>query len=429
MKALFLHSIFAVTVCLLTNVPQTQAAQTGMNDRAVLQELRQMIEKQQAQIDRQAAEIQDLKSRLVPRQGTAEEEIATDSRKAQKEEIPPAVQSADTGAKVVFYGQVNRAGLWADNGDSSNLYFVDNDNSSSRLGINATASYKKLTIGGKIEYQLESNSSNLVSSRDENPNNDLSIRHVDASISADNFGKFSFGRGSSATEGISEMDLSGTHVVSQSAVYDMAGGQLFYDDAQNILTSTAVGDVFTNMDGLSRLDRFRYDTPVLAGITVSAGINEDDAYDLATRYSRDYGGVKVSAGLGWVNIDDSPTYDNQYSGSVSILHDSGFNLSLAGGLRQAKQSGRDDPSFWYTKLGYILNAFSVGSSAFSVDYFMGEDIAANDDEASSMALAYVQNFDDWGTELYLAYRFHQLDRDGTDFNDISAVMSGARVKF
>jgi hypothetical protein len=53
----------------------------------------------------------------------------------------------------------------------------------------------------------------------------------------------------------------------------------------------------------------------------------------------------------------------------------------------------------------------------------------DDDTASSFGLAYVQNIKEWGTELYLAYRWYELDREDEEYEDINAVMSGARIKF
>jgi hypothetical protein len=41
----------------------------------------------------------------------------------------------------------------------------------------------------------------------------------------------------------------------------------------------------------------------------------------------------------------------------------------------------------------------------------------------------VQNIDSWGTELYAGYRNYQLERESVDFEDINAVLAGARVKF
>jgi hypothetical protein len=34
-----------------------------------------------------------------------------------------------------------------------------------------------------------------------------------------------------------------------------------------------------------------------------------------------------------------------------------------------------------------------------------------------------------GSEYYIGYRWHDLDRELTDFDDINALMTGVRVKF
>jgi hypothetical protein len=52
------------------------------------------------------------------------------------------------------------------------------------------------------------------------------------------------------------------------------------------------------------------------------------------------------------------------------------------------------------------------------------------DDGYSYALAAVQQFDDYGSELFAIYRLHSLDRDsGPDVEDIGVVSIGARVKF
>lgn len=48
-----------------------------------------------------------------------------------------------------------------------------------------------------------------------------------------------------------------------SGVSDMAGGQLFYDNTTKAYTTTKIGNAFSIMDGLSRDERVRYDTPFL----------------------------------------------------------------------------------------------------------------------------------------------------------------------
>ena len=41
----------------------------------------------------------------------------------------------------------------------------------------------------------------------------------------------------------------------------------------------------------------------------------------------------------------------------------------------------------------------------------------------------VQDLKTWGSEVYLGYRLHMLDRNGVDYDNINAVMTGMRVKF
>ena len=79
--------------------------------------------------------------------GTLSATAVEEATKAAKQEVvqkgavPPEMVRNANGEKVSLklYGQVNRAYLFADDGDSSDSYFVDNDASSSRMGAIATA--------------------------------------------------------------------------------------------------------------------------------------------------------------------------------------------------------------------------------------------------------------------------------------------------
>ena len=88
-------------------------------------------------------------------------------------------------------------------------------------------------------------------------------RWIDAQFTSKRFGKLYLGKGSTASDGTSEMDLSGTSVVGYASVEDMAGGILFYNDDTDALSTATVGSVFNDFDG-SRAARelgFSY-TPV-----------------------------------------------------------------------------------------------------------------------------------------------------------------------
>ena len=94
-----------------------------------------------------------------------------------------------------------------------------------------------------------------------------------------------------------------------------------------------------------------------------------------------------------------------------------------------KGAGRSDAMFFYGKLGYRHRFFPVGETAFSIDFGRYKDIEINNDDAETFGAAFVQNFARWGTEYYLGYRNHDLQRPGSDFKPINAVLTGFRVKF
>jgi hypothetical protein len=210
----------------------------------------------------------------------------------------------------------------------------------------------------------------------------------------------------------------------------LSGGQLFYDSRSDTLSNLRVKNVFNNMDGLGRDDRLRYDTPSFEGFSLSSSAVSGDAYDAALRYNRKFGSTKVATAVAWAKpADVNQSIEHQYDGSISVLLGNGLNATFAGGLREMRADGREDGTFWYSKLGYRMDVCSLGITSFSVDYAESTDINQNSDEAQTWSIAAVQDLKSWGTEIYLAYRWHTLDREGSVFEDVNAILGGARVKF
>ncbi|MEL6683206.1 MAG: porin [Pseudomonadota bacterium] len=343
------------------------------------------------------------------------------------------VLSGGTGVELTFSGQVNRGVLFVDDGADNSTFFVDNDNSSTRFRFTADGAINEnWSAGLNIEIQAESNSTADVTQDNANPDssNFLSERKLEAYIQGDNFGRLTFGQGDTASNNTSEVDLSGTAVVSYSGVEDFAGGIQFTEDGQ--LSGTTIGDAFTNLDGLSRRDRIRYDTPSFGGLTLSGSVGAGDAgneefYDIAAQYSGDFGAFKLDSAVAYaVNEDD----DEIVNGSVSVLsEDTGLSLTLAGG-NQEFDAGGDDVTFAYVKAGYQTDALtSLGKTALAVDYAENENVLALDDQATSYGLLAVQKIDAVGTEVYLGVRNYELDVPGETFDDVTAVLAGARIKF
>ena len=343
-----------------------------------------------------------------------------------------AVSAPASAVEAKLSGQVNRALVWADDGTNDEVFHVDNEASSTRIRVTGEQEVDALgTVGIKGEWQFESNSSNDIKFNELGgftSTNNFTERHMDLYFKTA-VGKFSMGQGDMASNGSAEVDLSGTGIINYSSVADMAAGIDFLDPAIATPTSIAtVGGTRSNFDGFSRDDRFRYDTTYLGPLTVSASARQRDEYDVAVRYAAELGGLgKVAAAAAYA-LGKSKRYGgvgyDQFSSSASFLHGSGFNVTVTYSMRDFDASGRDDPETIFIKLG-----LKGEKHAFAVHWSTSDDVAINGDEAENIGVGYVFNIVK-GVELYAGANIYELDRDGTSsIDDVTAVMTGARVKF
>ena len=424
----FLLPCLMIVGLLLIGSAQSVAA-ASIEER--LQALEQLLQQEREKNEAQAKTIEQLQNQLnaieMPASGTAVvagQDAATPAK--------PIVESGNEKVKVQLYGQLNRAVLIADDGDSTKTYQVDNDNSSTRIGLlGSVAPDEGWGIGTKFEVEFESNSSSAVNQDAQNGvgGDNFHERWVEIFVQSP-YGKLSLGQGDTASNNTSEVDLSGTTVAGYSDLNAVAGGMFFYDDDTKDLSGTKPKDVFSNFDGLSRDDRIRYDTPEWNGLSLATSAISGGGGDVALRYSYKNDQFKLAAATAYSNPGStSGTIDDTVNGSVSLLHNSGLNLTLAGGVRDLKDSARDDPSFFYTKLGYRTSICKLGDTAFSIDYGSNDDVNVDGDEAESFGAQLVQYIDKWATEFYLSFRNYDLDRSGTDYEDVNALLSGLRVKF
>lgn len=338
-----------------------------------------------------------------------------------------SILSGPSNVHLSLSGQVNRGVLFVDDGNETEFLHVDNDNSSTRFRLIGSADYNEdISIGSVIEVQFESNSTAdiKIDGTGGDDNNSFTERKLELYFDSKRFGRLWLGQGDTASNGSSEVDLSGTGVIGYSGVADMAGGIEFQDAG---VAGPSIGGVFSNFDGLSRDDRIRYDTPKFGGFQLSVSQADSRKSDIAARFSGDVGaGFKVAAAVAYAVNGD---VDSQVNGSLSVRHESGFNVTGAAGTRELENDTRD-PFFWYAKVGYLWGG-GIGNTAFAIDFTQADEVDSNslDDEATSYGVFIVQAVDTIGTELYLGARQYQLDRAAANFDDITAVLAGARIKF
>jgi len=413
------------------------AAQQKSADAQKIETLERMIKNQQQQLESMQRQLNQLKQIAADAQTKAQEAKAEASQAAGSVEskienydaFRNLVASSPGKIKLGISGQVNRAVNVIDDGNNTGAYFVDNDASNSRVRfIGTVQATDDLTVGSRIEVAFAPNDSSQVNQNTEDSGNFIDERWAEVSLKSRRFGKLSLGKGDTASNNTAEVDLSKTDVVQYAKIADIAGGMLFRQSSNDRLTTVKVSEAFNDLDGLSRKDRLRYDTPAFYGFSLAGSLISNQRWDASLWWGGQGFGFKAA---GAAAIAD-PNQDNtnyQYDGSFSLLHDAtGLNLTLSAGLLDYE--GRNPSTNLWAKLGWLTRFFPVGQTAFAVDYDRSTNFPTGTDQGYSVGAAVVQQFDDYGTELYMQYRLYSLDRDvEPSVHNMNAGTLGARVKF
>lgn len=425
-------STLVIFILGLVCIPSTVMAQSSEE----IQELRRLIEIQRKQLEAQQRRIKAQEKKFAAQEQTLLQlQTQINMLAAEKRATAPApadkVVTSGGGerVKLALSGHVSRMVNIVDDGKNRTAYHVDNDNSESRVNLVGTAqATDDLTIGSRIELSIAPNKSGIVSQDNEEDNNNFDQRWAEVSFDSQQFGKLSIGKGATASYGSASVDLSGTAVIAYATIADTAGGMQFRQSSDDALTDIRIGDAFNSFDGLNRRNRLRYDSPALHGFRFATSAVSDQRYDAAVYWGGQGYGFKAAGAAAFADPNEENA-DLQYDGSFSLLHEkTGLNLTMSAGLQE--RDGQSDAQNYYVKGGWLTNLFSVGETAFAVDYTRSLNLPNNNDEGYSVGVAGVQLFEKLGTEIFLQYRLHSLDRDaGPSVQDIGVGSFGTRVKF
>ena len=436
---LFVGMLFAAQVFYAV-VAEAQDAQKIEKLERLIRKQQQQLESMQRQLDQLKQAGKERLDRLEQAAEEAQKEAEGAKSLAEAEEHkteerghpappPETITSGQKRVKLAISGQVNRAVNIADDGKDTQAYFVDNDASNTRVRFVGTAkATDDLTIGSKIELAIAPNESSEVNQDNEESGDFFDQRWAEISLDSKRFGKLSLGKGDTASNNSAEVDLSRTDVVQYASIADIAGGMLFRQKNDDSLTDISVSDAFKDFDGLSRKSRVRYDTPTFYGFSLAGSLVSDQRYDVSLWWGGQGFGFKAAAAAAFADPNEDNT-DYQYDGSFSILHEAtGLNLTLSAGMKE--RDDQDDPYNLWGKVGWLARFFSFGQTAFGVDYGRSVNLPTDNDEGYSVGAAVVQQFEEFGTELYLQYRLYSLDRDTEpSVHDMNVGTIGARVKF
>lgn len=401
------------------------------------------------------------------------------------------------------YGQVNESLIYWDDGRESNVYQVTNDNSRTRVGFRGKA---KINSDWEAGYRIEigirtANSKRFTQSNDEGDTNPtdvgLDLRDSFWYVKSKSLGAVSIGQQAAATDAITEINLTQTKDFSKYSDVEDTGLGLFLRSATNGGLSARsyrnlLGDSGDQPgDGDRRQNAVKYESREFAGFTASASWGEDDYWDLALRYSGEFGGFKLAAGIGYLKMTDGPEtkmecpargggapHDEdceQVGGSLSVIHEAtGLFVNFGAGYKKDNVlSGADifvgtnpdnKDNFWAIQAGVEKKFNTLGKTTIYGEYYdydggsQNRTLAATDAvnpfrTGSSGAIwdtgmqvygfGLAQGLDSAATVLYLSYRHVEAELTvrqmvggvatgpiaDAAIEDLDLVQAGAIIKF
>lgn len=231
---------------------------------------------------------------------------------------------------LTISGWVNENVIWWDDGHESNAYVGTNPVEQSRFRFVGEA---KITPDWSAGYVLEigvwgGNSSRFDQNSPDGSTgaNTLLVRKSSWYLKSSTYGKVTVGQDSTTTYHL--LDDADTTMTRN--FYDAEGAPDYY---QNFFLRNKAGGQVGGGSGLrwsdalrgfnnstpgdsGRRNIIRYDTPTIAGFTVSASWGEDDIWDMLVAYKQTFGDFNFNARAGYGNSTDGASTPCQGSSSA-----------------------------------------------------------------------------------------------------------------
>jgi hypothetical protein len=390
-------------------------------------------------------------------------------------------------------GFVNEQVLVWDDGVETNAYQGTNETARTRFRFVGNA---KIDATWSAGYLLELGVRGVRSDRTNQNNDDgtsdanaVDVRHSAWWLQNAQLGRVWVGQTSNATDGIQEINLANVgHFNAPTQFTDYIGGFLMRRTDGTLSNSTTLRNLVNDLPNVGEGNRFnvvKYETPTLMGFIASASWGEDDQWDVALRYAGEFNGIKIAAGVGYMNwADDERGYlgdatnsttsrvegvsGHEVGASASVMHVptglflTGFYGHRQDDNRQLVNPGADErDEIWAVMAGIEQKFVPYGRTTLYGEYIDGSYGANNrapDDildgrsavvdhtDVTAWGFGLNQSVDAAAMDIYIAYRNYAFDvsgRSGVDINgggtggvaakasleDIQTVTMGARIQF
>lgn len=301
--------------------------------------------------------------------------------------VAVAIAAPAAQAAVKISGQVSQAVLFG--GDVTDVTTVDNATAGSRFRFKAAKKFGNgLTAGMRYELQAQDNSSS-----NGNDGTISEVRYSDIFLKG-SFGKIAIGKGDGAANGTFE-SYGILNFLGASEAHLLYQNDGFFDGA---------GTDYRDIDGTSRENRIRYDSPNFNGFKFAATVDNGDKNEFAVNYNGKVGGGKLRVRAGIVDGDT----EELTSYSAAYKHGSGFGAAYSYGENDLTDADVD----------WKMLSYTFGKATIS--YGKGEE--SSGDDLGILSLNYKPTK---GVEVYL----NKADWDNANLTEGDALSLGARFKF
>ena len=347
---------------------------------------------------------------------------------------------------IKFVGQTNIGYIDVDNGNplSDNSHFATmpskffgvalgnlvDDSHELRFGANLTGEYSR------NRTELKGDNRDNAGCDEDDLDRDFCITNANVYVSTA-WGKFTAGRVESASAWVGAINTGGiTHVTNNDPIYNVG----FHDV---LMIGIPFAEIAPDITGKTRTDGVRYDSPTIAGFTLSSSWGEDQN-DVALRYAGEFGAIRIAGGASYQNSERDDTDDTQQNVNVAAsLYHTPTGLYITGSASFVERDSDAPPAMgetssatsYYVQAGIRTQWIEWGDTTVYTEYNTSDGggnsgaYFVEDSGTESYGLGIVQDIDALGASLYLKYNNHSADRAGIEGDDIDVVMIGARIKF